>query len=362
MRKTRVVSIGNLKIGGGQPVAVQSMTNTDTRDVTATVAQIRSLVASGCEIVRVTIPDAKAAEAFAKIRAKVPGVPLVADIHFDHRLALLAVNAGADKIRINPGNLGGPAKLAEVVTACKKRKIPIRVGVNGGSLERGLDSTPGVTGSRPLGSGVMADQLVESAVRNVRLIEKLGYKNLVVSAKATSVPVTVNAYRRLSKLLPYPLHLGVTEAGSFETGTVKSCAGLGALLADGIGDTIRISLTDTPEREVKVAWDLLRALELRKKGVNVISCPTCGRTEVDLITLVKKAEARLAHIDLPITVAVMGCIVNGPGEAKHADFALVGGKSMFALYRAGTLVKSIKEQDALEELIALIQSAEADKL
>ena len=350
MRKTHVIKIGNLQIGGSHPVAVQSMTNTDTRDVAATVRQIRSLLASGCEIVRVTIPDAKAAAAFAKIRAKVLSVPLVADIHFDHRLALLAVNAGADKIRINPGNLGGPTKLAEVVAACKKRKIPIRVGVNGGSLERGLTTKK------------MADQLIESAVKNVRLIEKLGYKNLVVSAKATSVPVTIKAYRRLSTLLPYPLHLGVTEAGSFETGTVKSCAGLGALLADNIGDTIRISLTDTPEREVKVAWDLLRALELRKKGVNVVACPTCGRTEVDLISLVKKVEARLAHIDLPITVAVMGCVVNGPGEAGHADFALVGGKKMFALYRAGALVKSVKEKDALEELITMIQSAEADKL
>ncbi len=343
MPNKKTIQIGSVKIGGGNPVAVQSMTNTDTRKVTATVKQIRSLVAAGCEVVRVSIPDAKAAVAFVQIRKQVPSVPLVADIHFDHRLALAAVEAGADKIRINPGNIGDNTKLAEVVKACKKRGIPIRVGVNAGSLEKNLSAKS------------VAKKLVASAVRNVRAIEKLGYRNLVVSAKASSVPVNVAAYRELTKLLPYPLHLGVTEAGSLETGTIKSAAGLGALLLDDIGDTIRISLTAKPELEVKTAWQLLRALELRKKGVNVIACPTCGRTEVDLISLVKRVEKAVAGIETPLTVAVMGCVVNGPGEASHADYALVGGRKMFALYRQGQLVKSVPEAKALVELLKLIE-------
>jgi (E)-4-hydroxy-3-methylbut-2-enyl-diphosphate synthase len=319
------------------------MTNTDTRKVAATVKQIRSLVATGCEIVRVTVPDAAAAAAFGKIRAAVPHVPLVADIHFDHRLALAAVAAGADKIRINPGNLGGAAKLAEVVAACKARRIPIRVGVNSGSLEVGL------TARR------MAGQLAQSAVRNVRLIEKLGYRNIVVSAKGSSVPVMYAAYQELAKVLPeYPLHLGVTEAGGRTGGTLKSAAGIGGLLLAGIGDTIRISLTDKPEVEVTTAHQLLRALELRQTGVNVVSCPTCGRTEVNLIPLVKKVEKLVADIKKPLTVAVMGCVVNGPGEAAHADYALVGGRSQWALYAKGKFVKAITEGEALPELRRLL--------
>ncbi len=343
MKIKKIIRIGAMKIGGRNPVAIQSMTNTDTRNITATVKQIRSLIAAGCEIVRVSIPDQKAAEAFIKIRQAVPKVPLVADIHFDHRLALEAIAAGADKIRINPGNLGGPTKLAEVVKSCKKRGLPIRVGVNAGSLEKNLSNKS------------IASKLVASAVKNTRLIEKLNYRNIVISAKASSVPVTVAAYRELSKRLPYPLHLGITEAGSLETGTIKSAAGLGALLLDGIGDTLRISLTDKPELEVKTAWSLLRALELRAKGVNVIACPTCSRTEVDLISLVKRVEKAVADISVPLTIAVMGCVVNGPGEAAHADYALVGGRNQFALYRAGKLVKAVPESQALSELLKLVK-------
>lgn len=344
MPKTKVIKIGNIKIGGGNPVAIQSMTNTDTRNVAATVKQIKSLVATGCEILRLAIPDAEAAEAFKKIRAKLPNIPLVADIHFDYRLALAAVEAGADKIRINPGNLGGIDDLKKVVKACKAKKIPIRVGVNSGSIEKA------VSGKN------IAEKLVKSAIKNVKMIEKLGYRNIVVSAKASSVPITVMAYRKLSKLMSYPLHLGITEAGSEKMGTLKSAAGLGSLLLDGIGDTVRISLTAKPELEVKAAWDLLRACEVREKGVNVVSCPTCGRTEVDLIPLVKKVEKAVEKIDRAITVAVMGCVVNGPGEAKHADFALVGGKKRFALYQKGKLIKAVEEKKALEELLRLIKN------
>jgi (E)-4-hydroxy-3-methylbut-2-enyl-diphosphate synthase len=339
----KVITIGAIRIGGSNSVAIQSMTNTDTRNVAATVAQIKSLVATGCEIVRVAIPDQTAAKAFEEIRKKVPNVPLVADIHFDYRLALAAVAAGADKIRINPGNLGGAANLKKVVEACKKKKIPIRVGVNAGSLEKGIK-----------GKNVV-EKSVKSVIKNVRMIEGLGYKNLVVSAKASSVPVAVATYRKLAKLIPYPLHLGITEAGSERTGIIKSAAGLGALLLDGIGSTLRISLTAAPEKEVQVAWDLLRALELRKRGVNVISCPTCGRTEVDLIKLVAQVEKAVEKIDQALTVAVMGCMVNGPGEAAHADFALVGGKKMFAIYRKGELLKCVREKEVLGEFLKLIR-------
>lgn len=341
---TKIIQIGHVKIGGKYPIAVQSMTNTDTRNVAATVAQIKSLIATGCEIVRVAIPDLKAAEAFALIRKQVPKIPLVADIHFDYRLALAAVAAGADKIRINPGNLGGAENLKKVVEACRRKKIPIRVGVNAGSLEKGIKGRS------------LVEKSVKSVIKNVRMIEGLGYKNLVVSAKASSVPVAVATYRKLAKLISYPLHLGITEAGSERTGIIKSAAGLGALLLDDIGSTLRISLTAAPEKEVQVAWDLLRALELRKKGVNVISCPTCGRTEVDLISLVAKVEKAVEKIEQPLTVAVMGCMVNGPGEAAHVDFALVGGKKMFAIYRKGKLSKSITEKNALSEFIKLIRA------
>ncbi|MFH1375295.1 MAG: flavodoxin-dependent (E)-4-hydroxy-3-methylbut-2-enyl-diphosphate synthase [Patescibacteria group bacterium] len=345
---TKTIAIGKVKIGGGNPIAVQSMTNADTRNVAATVRQIKSLVACGCEIVRIAIPDAEAAVAFKKIRQQVRSTPLVADIHFDYRLAIAAVEAGADKIRINPGNLGSFENLKKVVAACKKRKIPIRVGVNSGSLEKGL-------------AGSLAQKLAKSALQNVRQIEKLGYRNLVVSAKASSVPTTVEAYRILAKKTNYPLHLGITEAGSERMGMLKSAAGLGSLLLDGIGDTVRISLTAKPEEEVRAAWDLLRALELRKRGVNVVSCPTCGRCEVNLIPLVKKVEKAVQNIQKPLTIAVMGCVVNGPGEAIHADFALVGGKQRFGIYQKGKLVKSVKEGEGAIELLQIIKTTFPDQ-
>jgi len=339
----KVIQIGNVKIGGRYPVAIQSMTNTDTRDAGKTVKQIRSLVAAGCEIVRVSIPDAAAAASFAKIREKVPNVPLVADIHFDHTLALAAVDAGADKIRINPGNLGGAKNLAAVVKKCAEKKIPIRVGVNAGSLEKNLTTKK------------VAAQLVESALKNIRGIERLGYKNLVVSAKSSSVPIAIAAYEKLHEKTNYPLHLGITEAGSLQTGQIRSATGLGALLSRGIGDTIRVSLSDKPEHEVRVAWQILKSLELRRGGVNVIACPTCGRTEVYLIPLVKKVEKAVEKIEADLTVAVMGCVVNGPGEAAHADLALIGGKKQFALAKKGKIIRAVPEKEALPELLKLIE-------
>ncbi|MDD3066350.1 MAG: flavodoxin-dependent (E)-4-hydroxy-3-methylbut-2-enyl-diphosphate synthase [Candidatus Gracilibacteria bacterium] len=347
---TKIIQIGKVKIGGKNPVAIQSMCNTKTQNVEATVKQIRSLATAGCEIVRIAIPDMEAAEAVKEIRKQTQGIPLVADIHFDYRLALLAVENGVDKIRINPGNIGGEDKLREVVLACKKRGIPIRVGVNAGSLEKNLKSK------------TIAAQLAESAVKNVKAIEKLGYRNLVVSAKASDVKTSVEAYRILAKKISYPLHLGITEAGSEKLGIMKSAAGLGSLLLDGIGNTIRISLTAQPEVEVKAARDLLRVLGLRKDGIEVISCPTCGRTEVDLIPLVAQVEEAVEGIKKNLTVAVMGCMVNGPGEASHADFALVGGKKMFALYAKGKLVKTISEKEALGEFVKLIQQAGVSSL
>jgi (E)-4-hydroxy-3-methylbut-2-enyl-diphosphate synthase len=342
---TKVIQIGKVKIGGKNPVAIQSMCNTKTQNVDATVKQIRSLVTAGCEIVRIAIPDLEAAAAVKEIRKQTKGIPLVADIHFDYRLALLAVENGMDKIRINPGNIGGVDKLKLVVAACKKRGIPIRVGVNAGSLEKNLKGK------------TIAAKLAESAVKNVKAIEKLGYRNLVVSAKASDTKTSVETYRILAKKIAYPLHLGITEAGSEKLGIMKSAAGLGSLLMDGIGNTIRISLTAQPEVEVKAARDLLRVLGLRKDGIEVISCPTCGRTEVDLIPLVAKVEKAVEGIQKNLTVAVMGCMVNGPGEAAHADFALVGGKQMFALYAKGKLIKTIQEKEALNEFLKLIQAA-----
>ena len=320
------------------------MTNTDTRDVRATTNQIRSLVSTGCEIVRVTIPDTAAADAFAAIRKNCPDTPLVADIHFDWQLALAAIEAGADKIRINPGNIGGSQRLQKVVTACKKAHIPLRVGVNAGSLEAGLTATE------------TADQLVESALKNIQLVEACDFDQICVSAKASSVPVAVAAYRQLAKKTSYPLHIGITESGTLKTGTIKSSAGLGALLVDAIGDTIRISLADKPELEVKIARDLLRCLGLRKSGVEVIACPSCGRTEVNLIDLARRVEEATASIQKPLQVAVMGCIVNGPGEAAHADFAVIGGKGKYLLMARSKKVAEVSEAEALPRLLELIEN------
>ena len=344
MPSKRSISVRGMQVGGGAPVRIQSMTTTDTRDSAATIDQIRSLVSTGCDIVRVTVPDAKAVEALPAIRSACEAVPLVADIHFNWQLALGAIHAGFDKIRINPGNIGGAKRLAEVVAACKKAGIPLRVGVNAGSLEQQLSATE------------TADKLVESALKNIALVEDCGYDQICVSAKASDVQVAVSAYRQLSKKTPYPLHIGITESGTLRTGTIKSCAGLGALLIDGIGDTIRISLADKPEFEVKVARDLLRFLGFRKTGVEVIACPSCGRTEVDLVRLAQKVEQAVGDINTPLTVAVMGCIVNGPGEAQHADYAVIGGTGSYILMAKGEKVATVPESQALPRLLELIHN------
>ena len=319
------------------------MTTTDTRDSAATIAQVRELMSNGCDIVRVAVPDGAALAGFAVVRRELPQVPLVADIHLSAELALGAVAAGADKIRINPGNIGTPDKLRQVVAACKAAGIPLRIGVNAGSLEQHLTTD------------TLAEQLVESAVRSVALVEACGYDALCVSAKASNVAVTVAAYRMLAQVTPYPLHIGITEAGSLMAGTIKSAAGLGALLLDGVGDTVRISLAEDPVQEVVVARQLLRYLGLRRVGVEVIACPTCGRTEVALVPLVKEVEAAVAHITAPISIAVMGCMINGKGEAKLADYALIGGKKSYAVMRRGEQVAVCAPEDAVATLLKVVE-------
>jgi (E)-4-hydroxy-3-methylbut-2-enyl-diphosphate synthase len=349
---TRQIRVGPVAVGGGAPISVQTMTKTDTRDVAATVRQIEEVMALGCDLVRLAVPDEAAARALGEIRKRVTA-PLIADIHFDHRLALLALAAGVDGLRINPGNIGAEAKVREVVAAARERSVPIRVGVNGGSLEKDLAERYG---------GATAEALVESALRHVGLLEKQGYEAIKISVKASGVSRTVEAYRLLAARTAYPLHLGVTEAGTLIAGTVRSSAALGILLAEGIGDTIRVSLTDTPSREVRVGLEILRALELRKPGPSVVSCPTCGRTEVDVVGLAERVEDALGKLyrerpDMPHpVVAVMGCVVNGPGEAKEADIALCGGKGKYALYTHGEHVRTVAEADALEAVIGAVRT------
>jgi len=345
--KTRRIRVGSVAIGGGAPVSIQTMTKTDTRDVRATVAQVREVEALGCDIVRIAIPDKEAAAAFARIRKQVR-IPLIADIHFDYTLALEALKGGADGIRINPGNLGGPENLKKVVNAAKDRGVAIRVGINSGSVEKGILGRYG---------GATPEALVESALRNVKLIEGFGYDRMKLSVKATDVVRTVHAYRLLAKKTKYPLHLGVTEAGTFITGTVRSSVAMGLLLAEGIGDTIRVSLTDAPAREVKVGLELLRSLGLRKQGPSVISCPTCGRIQVDVLSLAGRVEEELEKYYRAnpgirkLVVAVMGCMVNGPGEAKDADIAVAGGKGKYALYVRGKHVRAVSESKALKSIM-----------
>jgi (E)-4-hydroxy-3-methylbut-2-enyl-diphosphate synthase len=340
-RPTRPIWIGPVQIGGGAPVAVQSMTNTDTRKVAATVAQVERLAAAGCEIVRLAIPDQKAARAFKEIKAESP-VPLIADIHFNHRLALAALESGADALRINPGNLGGAQKTKIVVEACRERGIPLRLGVNAGSLEADLLATYG---------SPTPEALVESAVRWVTTFEDWDFFNFKISLKSSDVITTIQSYRELSRRVEYPLHLGVTEAGGLIAGTVKSALGIGILLAEGIGDTIRVSLTRDPEEEVRVAYEILRALHLRERGVELISCPTCGRCEIDLFSLAEKAERLLLRVAAPIKVAIMGCVVNGPGEAREADIGIAGGKKVGALFKRGELVRNVPEKELLTALL-----------
>lgn len=341
---SRVVKVGPYKLGGKNPVRVQSMCNTDTRDVAATVAQILELEEVGCEIIRVAVPDMTAAKAIGKIKKKIH-IPLVADIHFDYKLALEAIEQGIDKVRINPGNIGSDEKVKAVVQACKKKKIPIRIGVNGGSLEKDLLKKYGPT----------PKAAVESAMRHVRILEKLNFRNILISIKFSDVPEMIEGYELLSKKTNYPFHLGVTHAGTPFMGTIKNAIGIGTLLQKGIGATLRVSLTGSPEEEVRVGWAILKALDLRKRGAELISCPTCGRTEIDIINLAIEIEKTVSTIEKPIKVAVMGCVVNGPGEAREADIGVAGGKGAGAIFRKGKVIKSVKEKDILPTLLEEIE-------
>ena len=345
MAKKQII-VGGVPVGGGAPVTVQSMTNTKTENAQDTIAQIKRLESAGCDIVRVAVPNAEAAHAIAKIKENI-NIPLVADIHFSHRLAIEAAAAGADKIRINPGNIGGEDHVKAVVEACRARNLPIRIGVNGGSLEKELLDKYGVT----------PRAMVESAMGHVRLLNKFDFDDICISVKASSVKLTVEAYRLLSQETDYPLHLGVTEAGTEYMGIVKNSIGIGSLLNDGIGDTIRVSLTAEPEKEVKAGLSILKALDLRR-GVKIVSCPTCGRTNIDLFSIANDVEKRLEDCTRDITVAVMGCAVNGPGEASHADFGIAGGNNEGILFRKGEIIKKVPMEQLADELIHMIHEAE----
>jgi (E)-4-hydroxy-3-methylbut-2-enyl-diphosphate synthase len=341
-RKTKKIKVGRIFIGGDSPVAVQSMCNTDTRDVQKTVAQIRKLQMAGCEIIRVAVPDMAAAKALGKIKKQI-SIPLVADIHFSADLALEAIRQGVDKLRINPGNIGSAEKVRLVVAAAKKKKIPIRIGVNAGSLEKDI--------LEKYKNKVTAAGMVESAMRHIKILEKLKFYDIAISLKASDIERTAAAYKLLSKKVDYPLHIGVTEAGTSFRGTIMSSIGLGILLYQGIGDTLRVSLTADPAEEVKVGWEILKSLGLRKRGITVTSCPTCGRTEINLIELAKKVEAAVAGIDKDAHVAVMGCVVNGPGEAREADLAIVGGKGVGLIMKKGQIIKKVDENNLLKEFL-----------
>lgn len=337
---TRVVKIGNRVIGGGNPILIQSMTNTKTADVAATVNQILELEKAGCDIVRSTVNEKEAAEAIPYIKEQIH-IPLVADIHFDYKMALAAIEGGVDKVRINPGNIGGTDRVKQVIDAAAKRDVAIRVGVNGGSLEKGLLEKYG---------RVTPEALVESALKQVKIIEELGYENLVISIKSSNVPLSVAAHRLLVKETDYPLHIGITETGTLYYGNIKSAVGLGILLNDGIGDTMRVSLTGDPVEEIKSAKAILRTLGIRKEGIEVISCPTCGRTNIDLIGLANQVEEMVKDIPLNLQVAVMGCIVNGPGEAKEADIGIAGGQGEGVLIKQGQVIKKLPEKELLNAL------------
>lgn len=334
---TKVVTIGGCRIGGGSPVLIQSMTNTKTEDVEATVKQILELEEAGCEIIRCTVPSREAALALGRIKQRIH-IPLVADIHFDYRMAIAAIENGADKIRINPGNIGGRERIGAVVEAARKRSVPIRVGVNSGSLEKELLEKY---------QGVTAQGLVESALDKVRMVEAFDYDNLVISIKSSDVRMCVRAHELLAEQTHYPIHVGITEAGTLYSGNIKSAVGLGIILHQGIGDTIRVSLTGPPAEEIKSAKMILKTLGLRRKGVEVVSCPTCGRTEIDLIGLANQVEQMVQDMPLNIKVAVMGCPVNGPGEAKEADIGVAGGKGVGLLFRRGEIVKKVPEAELL---------------
>ena len=346
MRKIkRTVDIGGVKIGGNNPIAIQSMCNTDTRNIKDTVNQILQLEDAGCEIIRVAVPDMEAAEAVKDIR-KAIHIPLVVDIHFDYRLALECMKNGADKVRINPGNIGSIDRVKKVVNMAKERSIPIRIGVNGGSLEKELLEKYG---------SPTADALVESALGQVKVLEELNFSDTVVSIKVSNVPVMLDAYRKFNEVSDIPLHIGVTEAGTLRSGTIKSAVGIGALLCEGIGDTMRVSLTANPVEEIYAAYDIQKIMGLRKNGVELVSCPTCGRTQIDLINIASEVEKRLLNINKNIKVAVMGCAVNGPGEAREADIGIAGGNGEGLIFSHGKIIRKVPESDIIEELMKEIE-------
>ncbi len=346
--QTRKINIGNVTIGGGSPIAIQSMTNTKTEDVAATVAQIKELTAAGCEIIRCAVPTMEAAKALSEIKKQIE-IPLVADIHFDYRLAIAAMENGADKIRINPGNIGSMDRVREVAETAKKYGVPIRVGVNSGSLERNLVEKYG---------GVTAEGIVESALDKVAILEQFDFHDIVISIKSSDVLMCVKAHELIAKQTDYPLHVGITEAGTIRSGNIKSSLGLGMILSQGIGDTIRVSLTAAPVEEIVTAKLILRTLGLRRGGIEVVSCPTCGRTKIDLIGLAEQVETMVAGYDLPIKVAVMGCAVNGPGEAKEADLGIAGGNGEGLVFRKGEIVRKVPESELLSALREEIEAYE----
>ena len=345
-RCSREVSVGNVKIGGNNPISVQSMTTTDTRDSISTIKQIKELEKAGCDIVRIAVPDMEAAKNISNIKKEV-NIPIIADIHFDYRLALEAINQGVDGIRINPGNIGSIEKVKMVVEKCKEKNLKIRIGVNGGSLEKELLEKYG---------SATSEALVESALNHVKILEDLEFYNIVISLKSTDIYKTIDAYKLISEKVDYPLHIGITESGSIKKGTIKSSIGVGALLLSGIGDTLRISLTGDPVEEIYVGKEILRSLDLLNDKIKVISCPTCGRCNIDLINVVNEVEDKIENIEKNITVAIMGCAVNGPGEARDADIGIAGGKGEGLLFKKGEIIKKIKGDNLVDELINEIKS------
>lgn len=345
-RKSKEISIGNVKIGNNNPISVQSMCNTDTRDIEATTRQIKELADAGCELVRLAVLNKDAAEAIKEL-VKISPVPLIADIHFDYRLAIQCINNGISALRLNPGNIGKRENVEKVVTLAKQQNIPIRIGVNAGSLEKDL-----LDKDIPL-----HEKMVESAMKHIQILEDLEFDKIKVSLKSSDVLTTIEAYRLMAQRVEYPLHLGVTEAGTLKGGLIKSSVGLGTLLAEGIGDTIRVSLTENPVEEVFAGYEILKSLKLRQRGVNFVSCPTCGRTQIDLIGLAKKVEARFKNLDKNITIATMGCAVNGPGEARHADFGIAGGINEGYVFKKGEIVARVPETELLDKLEEVINNS-----
>ncbi|PKM80881.1 MAG: 4-hydroxy-3-methylbut-2-en-1-yl diphosphate synthase [Firmicutes bacterium HGW-Firmicutes-14] len=345
-RLTRQISVGGVRVGGDASVSVQSMTNTDTRDIRSTINQIMELAREGCEIARVAVPDGTAADALRDITGESP-IPVIADIHFDYKLAIMAAANGASGLRLNPGNIGGADRVREVVKAARERGIPIRIGVNAGSLEKSILEKYG---------GVTPEGLVESALGHVRLLEEENFRDIKISLKAFDIPLMVQAYSLIAEKVDYPLHIGVTEAGTPWAGTIRSAVGIAALLSRGIGDTIRVSLTGNPVEEVRVGFEILKSLNLRQHGPTVISCPTCGRTEIELVKIAEEVEKRIRHITKPIKIAIMGCVVNGPGEAREADVGIAGGRGTGLLFRKGQVIRKIEEADLVDELLKEIES------